>query len=125
MEKILYQDETQTLLEIKELIGGGKRFEVHIDIPVAGEEPEHLIIPMFAAKKSNLPKMPLKSWDTITWPCCNMQHAWVLDSDGQFWLRLGKDKWDETDPDYLLWLMEDIFKKHRNKVREASGMEVE
>ena len=125
MEKILYQDEAQTLLEIKELVGGGKRFEVHIDILVKGEVPEHLIIPMFAAKRSLLPKMPLKAWDKINWPCCCLQYMWVLDANDQFWLRFDKDKWDKTDADYLLWLMADIFKPNRNKVREMATMEVE
>lgn len=123
MSKTLYQDDTQTFIETYELVGGGKRYEIHIQTKDEFEPVK--IIKVFASKKNHVPKMPIVAWDLINWSCCDLENMWLLDGDKQFWIRLGDDKWDKADADYLLWLLADIFKDHRNKVREAAGLELE
>ncbi len=129
MAKTLYQDDNQILFEISELPGGGKRYEIHINLKNhenLKDEPGLVkIIPVFASKKSHIPKMPIITWDTIVWPCCSLENMWILDADKQFWIRLGADRWDKTNADYLLWLLADVFKMQRNKVREAGELELE
>jgi hypothetical protein len=131
MAKIIYQDDLQTLFEISELVGGGKKYEIIIkEPPEPDSESKELIIAeiikIYASKKSSFPKMPIKSWDTIIWPCCNLQYSWMMDTDNQFWVkRFEEDKWDKTEVDYILWLMADIFKDSRNIVRGLAGLELE